>query len=182
MKNLLVLATFLIFASSLYSQSDKNVEENQFKVNFLAPSIEYEKGIRKNETLNFELGTGFALRGGSEIGTDFGFFPYVEGQYRYYYNMKRRVAKKKRIAANTGNYFSASILYTSGNSIFGDLDLSSNSNWFIGPLYGLQRTYKRGFNYGLEFGLGYYQNDVDGGVSARIDFSIGWVLNKNPKK
>ncbi len=174
---LLILLTFI--AISLKGQTDKNVEENQFKINFLAPSLELEKGTGKNTTLNFELGTGFALRAGSERSTEFGVFPYVEGQYRYYTNFNRRLSKGKNISGNSGNYIAMSLLYVSGNSIFGDLNLTSNNNLFVGPMYGLQRTSKSGFNFGLEFGAGYYKNDVDGGLAIRIDFSIGWVIGKN---
>jgi len=95
--------------------------------------------------------------------------------------MERRLLKGKNIDANTGNYIALSILYSSGNSIFGDLQLLSNNNLFLGPVYGMQRTYRSGFNFGLEFGVGYFQNDVDGGVSGRIDFNIGWVIGRNKK-
>lgn len=175
--------SFLMFTTlALRSQTDKNVEDHQFKVNFLAPSLEYEKGAGKNTTFNFELGTGFAFRSGSEIGSDFGFFPYAEGQYRYYTNFGRRISKDKNVAWNTGNYVAGSILYTSGNSILGDINLNSNTNFFVGPLYGLQRTSRSGFNFGLEVGAGYFQNDVDSGVSVRIDFNIGWVIGRNRGK
>jgi len=170
----------LLIASLSFAQVTKNVEENQFKINFLAPGLEYEKAIGKNTTLNFEIGTGFALRAGSERSTEFGVYPYVEGQYRYYTNFKRRLARDKNVSNNTGNYIAMSVLYVSGNSILGDLNFSSN-NLFVGPMYGLQRTSKSGFNFGLEFGAGYYENDVDGGLAVRIDFSIGWVIGKNKK-
>ncbi|WP_298487844.1 hypothetical protein [uncultured Maribacter sp.] len=162
------------------AQSSKNVEDNQFKINFLAPALNYEVGIQKNSTLSFELGTGFAIRGGSEVGTDFGFYPYLDGQYNYYYNLNRRIAKGKNIALNTGNYVAIKTSYYSGNSILGDLD--GNNYFFAGPIYGLQRTYKSGFNFELAGGVGYYKNDVDGGVSIEIDLSIGWVLFKKKNK
>ncbi|MDT0622298.1 hypothetical protein [Croceitalea vernalis] len=178
-----IISTFLchFLTSIVLSQSSYNVENNQFKVNFLAPSLEYEKGIGNDATINLELGTGFAIRTGSERSTEFGIYPYVESQYRYYTNMKRRLTKGKKISANSGNYLALSVLYVNGNSILGDLNLSNNSNLFVGPLYGLQRTSKSGFNFGLEFGSGYYQNDVDSGLAVRIDFSIGWVLGNKKK-
>jgi len=78
MKIITILLCFL-FNTIVLGQSNSNVENHQFKLNVIAPSLEYEKGTGNNTTLIFELGTGFALRSGSEIGTDFGFFPYVEG-------------------------------------------------------------------------------------------------------
>ncbi|WP_394970401.1 hypothetical protein [uncultured Croceitalea sp.] len=178
-KTFLILSILITF--SLRGQTDIYVEKNQFKINFLAPSLEYEKSTGQSTTLNFEIGTGFALRGGSERSTEFGIFPYVEGQYRYYTNFKRRLSKGKNISRNAGNYLALSILYVSGNPILGDLNLSSNNNLFVGPLYGLQRTSKSGFNFGVEFGAGYFQNDVHGGLGVRVDFSVGWVIGRNKK-
>ena len=181
MKTKLFLLT-LFMASMLAAQTSTNVEDHQFKINFLAPAFQYEKGIQKNSTLVFELGTGFIISGGSNRDTDFGVFPFVEGQYRYYYNMKRRQKKGKRIYANTGNYLAPTVRFTSGNSIFGRLNLISEYNLFLGGLYGFQRTSRSGFNFGVEFGAGYFENDFDNGFSGSIDFSIGWVLGMKKKK
>jgi len=173
---------FLCIAMPLVSnaQSSKNVEDNQFKINFMTPALNYEIGIQRNSTLCFELGTGFALRGGSEVRTDFGFYPYLEGQYNYYYNLDRRIAKGKNIALNTGNFIAIKTSYSNGKPILGDL--YGNNYFFIGPMYGLQRTYKSGFNFEIAGGVGYYKNDVDGGAAVEIDLSIGWVLFKKKNK
>jgi len=43
----------------------------------------------------------------------------------------------------------------------------------------LQRTYKRGFNFGIEFGAGYFNNNRGQGLNIGADFTIGWVPGKN---
>jgi len=167
-----------VFANA---QTTNKVENHQFKVDFIAPGFNYELGLNSKNTINFGAGIGFGFRSSSELGSDFGFYPAGEIQYRHYYNLKRRANKGKNTFANSGNYIAAAANYTSGRSIFGDLDLAYDNYLFIGPVYGLQRTYGKGFNFGLEFGAGYYQNDVDGGISLLADFSIGWVFGKKRK-
>lgn len=171
---------FIIFScfTLASAQSDNSVENHMVTINFLTPGLEYELGIGNSSTLDFSLGTGFALRGASEQGVDFGAYPFLKGQYRYYYNMDRRLAKGKNIAGNTGNYFGINSLVQSGNPLIGDLSLSSEYIFQLGGMYGFQRTYRKGFNFGIEGGVGYFENDVDGGVYVVLDFSIGWVLGK----
>jgi TATA-box binding protein (TBP) (component of TFIID and TFIIIB) len=111
MKSSLVLISLLLI-SLASAQSDKNVEDHQFKINFLFPGIIYEVGIQKNSTLKFKLGTAFVLGLNSESDVDFGFFPFVETQYRRYYNFNRRLKKVKNIESNTANYVGLTTVYT----------------------------------------------------------------------
>jgi hypothetical protein len=178
MKSSLVLISLLLI-SLASAQSDKNVEDHQFKINFLSPGIIYEVGIQKNSTLNFQLGAAFGLGLNSESDVDFGFFPIVETQYRHYYNFNRRLKKGKNTEKNTANYVGLTTVYTSGNAVLGDYDLDNSNNFFVRPIYGLQRTYKRGFNFGIEFGAGYFNNNRAQGITIGADFTIGWVMGKN---
>lgn len=175
------LAFSLLCISLLSAQGNKNVEEQQFKINFLSPAIVYEVGIQKNSTLYFELGTTFGLGLNSESDVDFGFFPLIETQYRHYYNFSRRLKKGKNIEANTANYVGLTTVYTSGDAILGDFNLDNSNNFFVGPVYGLQRTYKRGFNFGIEIGAGYFNNNGGQGIIIGADFTIGWVLGRKNK-
>jgi len=174
MKPIIILSIFL-GTLSLYGQ--KNVSEKQWKINVLPPSVSYEMGIAKNATLSADIGFGFGLRGGSERTTEFGIFPLAELGYRYYYNMDRRLENGKNISGNTGNYIGPLISYISGTSIFGDLSIANQL--FVGPVYGLQRTYKKGFSFNVELGAGYFENDVDGGLGVFVGFELGWVLRRN---
>lgn len=176
MKNLLVGAVFSIFASLVYAQSDKNVEGSQLQLSLPLPSILYELGVGKNSTTSLEAITGFGLRGCTDCKINFGVYPILRGQYRYYYNMERRLKKGKNITGNSGNYIAALVAYQNGSPIIGNLNTTTVLG--VGPVYGIQRTYKRGFFYRLEGGIAFVQDDFDEGVGLVLAARVGWVIRK----
>lgn len=172
----------LFFTSIMFSQaqSNSNVEKTQLQFGLPLPSILYEVGTGKNTTLSLEALAGFELRGCSGCETDFGIYPILRGQYRYYYNMERRLRKGKNISGNSGNYVAAVIGYQHGSPIIGNL---INTNTLgVGPVYGLQRTYRKGFFYRLEGGVAYFQDDFEDGIGLVLAARIGWVIGKRRRK
>ncbi len=165
-------------------QSVKNVAENQFKINFINPGIEYEFAVGNDATLDFGAGLQF-VAAGSGANFYYAFIPALNAQYRYYYNMERRLEKNKRIEGNTGNYLALSGNLFTADVIIGNVESGTGTAGFVGPIYGIQRTYPKGFNFGMEFGAGvYFQSDqnfrsIDSGFAPIISFSIGWVLGMN---
>lgn len=172
------LLSVLFFAFVLVSQAqyDKNVERMQFQLSFPMPGVLIENGASKNTTLSLEAITGFALRGCTGCKTNFGIYPIVRGQYRYYHNMKRRLEKKKNIASNSGNYIAAMVAYQHGSPLLGNLNTTPTIG--VGPVYGLQRTYSRGFFYRLEGGVNYVQDDFDEEFRLVLAARVGWTYNK----
>ena len=154
-------------------QTQKNVENNQFKVNFINPGLEYEFGIANDQTLDFGVGLQFGANS-----SGYAFFPSITGQYRYYYNFKRRLERDKRINGNSANYIAASGTLFIEEVIIGNLNSGDGYFGFAGPVYGIQRTYPKGFNFNLEFGFGYYFDNFldDDGFGPTVSFSIGWVI------
>ena len=173
---------FLFFASIVLVQAqyDKNVERTQLQLGLPMPSVLFEVGISKNSTTSIEAITGFALRGCTGCETNFGVYPILRGQYRYYYNMERRLRKKKNISGNSGNYVAALLAYQHGHPLVGNLFTSTTMG--AGPVYGLQRTYNRGFFYRLEGGVAYIQNDFDDGIGVVLAVRVGWTVRKKPRK
>lgn len=182
MKKLLFIAVLLLLTKG-FSQTDMNVEKNMFKVNFLMPGFEYEHGVTKNTTLQLKLGTSFTYE--STFGVESaGVFVNLEAQYRYYYNFDRRIRKEKNINKNSGNYLSLMTLYQPGQPILGNIR-DYNDAFVAGPVYGLQRTYNSGFNWGLETGVVFYSGRDHSGwfnddniVMPWLSISIGWVIGK----
>ena len=187
MKKILLIGVFVLVAKT-YSQTNKKVESSMIKINLIEPGFEYEKGISKSTTLKLGVHTSFLV--GSQLGTSgFGIFPRIEGQYRYYYNLNKRANKGKRTNYNSGNYISGVVFYQLENSILGN---SRNNSVFVaGPLYGLHRTYKNGFNWGFEAGLVGASNSFGhhfilehyeiGSIYPWANFSLGWVIKKKSK-
>lgn len=189
MKKLLLPIVFILFGKA-YSQTNDRVEPSMLKINFIEPGIEYEIGVTKRTTLKVGLQTSFLLKAQNDK-NEIALFPRIEGQYRYYYNLNRRLKKEKNISNNSGNYFSLMVFYQFKDAIIGDLKNLSNT-FFVGPLYGMQRTYKSGFNWGFDVGVGYTTDllshhfiDADNfnnDINPWGTFSVGWVIGGKKKK
>ncbi len=99
MKNSL-LFVFMIFTLLANAQNGK-VEKNQLKLNFLVPGIKYEAGLTDKTSITFGVGMGFSIIGGSNRDTEVSFFPFLESQYKYYYNFEKRTSKGKNTLNNS---------------------------------------------------------------------------------
>lgn len=166
----------LISISSIQGQT--KVEKEQLTINFLLPGVVYEVGLSPNSTLAAELTTGYAIRGCTGCNTEFGIYPIGRVQYRYYYNMNRRLSKNKNISGNSGNYLSPTVAVQSGKSIIGDLDYTSNFFLGFGAVYGLQRTSSKGFNFRFETGPAYFFDEFDNDIGLFLAIKLGWVVRK----
>ena len=100
----------LLFASCAMAQFGKNCELRQFKVNLINPGLEYEMALGVNTTLDIKAGLQVALDPLlPEVYEEFGFFPTVAVQYRYYYNFEARQRNRKAIYGNSANYIAPAV-------------------------------------------------------------------------
>ena len=178
MKKTLTIIFMLSIFISFAQNSSTGVKSQMFKVNLLTPGVEYEIGLTSKSSFNFGAETGFAIAGGSGRDTEFGFFPILEGSYRYYYNFDKRVRKNKRTDFNSANYLALASSIAFGDPILGDLEMSIDYQAAVGPVWGLQRTYNSKLNINLELGVGYAIDNQDSYVVPIIGFSLGWVIGK----
>lgn len=146
----------------------------------LGTGFRYELGLFKNVSASTSLTPGVAFyqegyTGGLAWNT----------RVRYYHNIEERLDINKNVIGNSADYLAL------GRSVFwGPLQLSQNLRndnqfaiEFFGGLYGLQRTFRNGFNFNAEVGFGYYQGDtVSDGYGPMLNFTLGWVLTKRKKK
>lgn len=172
-----ILLVFSLLAFSATAQESSNTAQNLFSVNFLLPGLEYETGLSNKTTLDLRLGSGFALNGGTGRETRFGIYPNFHAQYRFFYNFDRRFEKGKNTANNSANYIAFSTGIYSGKPIFGELEYNQDYMAEIGPVWGIQRVYRRGFKLDLHLGAGMGFNDAgDTFVSPLVSFRLGWLL------
>ena len=109
----------------------------------------------------------------------------MNNRYRYYHNFNRRIRKAKNVSGNSGNYIAAAQAI-----FFSQLRLTTNilgpddfNVGFYGMVYGVQRTYTKGFNFNAELGAGYYKGDgVDSGFGPMINLTLGWVATKRKSR
>lgn len=177
MKKLLLLAFCLFSFSSINAQDKASVEDGLFSVNILTPGLEYEYGLTNTTTLDLRAGSGIAFGTGSS-GNFFGIFPVFFTQYRYYYNLEKRLEKDKNIANNSANYIALSGSLQSGKPIIGNIEYTADYFGVIGPVWGLQRYYNGGFKLDLNLGAGYGFNESgDSFFSPIIGIRLGWLLS-----
>jgi len=157
-----------------------NLERHQFKLDLLSPGISYEIGLFRNQSISTSLGVGLAsYEEGYSIGLA------MNNRYRYYHNFTRRIAKGRNVYGNSGNYVAAAQAI-----FFSQLRITSNISGpddfnlgFYGLVYGLQRTYKNGFNFNAELGGGYYRGDgIPSGYGPLIGINFGWVATKRKSR
>ncbi|MGB6153424.1 MAG: hypothetical protein WBG48_15700 [Pricia sp.] len=191
MKKLILLAilSISIFSSlSLTAQVERrgnffdliNLERHQFKLNLFGPGLSYELGIFKDVSASTSFNPALAQY---QEGYTFGFAWHT--RVRFYHNFDRRIDLNKNVSGNSGNYISAA------RSIFwGPVQLFENIGppddfaiAFYGAVYGIQRTYKKGFNFNAEIGYGYYDGDgVANGHGPLLNFTFGWVATKRKSR
>lgn len=181
---LLVLVGLTVQSQS-YGVTEKgfgivNLERHQFRFDLLSPGISYELGLFKNVSASGGLGLGYATyEEGYAVGVT------LHTRVRYYHNFNRRIRNNKNVSGNSGDYFAAarSIFFSQGrlaSNIEGPDDFNLG---VFGAVYGIQRTYPKGFNFNLELGAGYYRGDgVPNGYGSLVNFTFGWVATKRKSR
>ncbi len=182
---LCLLLTVTIVQSQIRGVTEKgsgivNLERHQFKFDLFSPGISYEFGLFRNQSISTNLGLAAATY---EEGYAYGFA--MNNRYRYYHNFNRRIRMNKNVSGNSGNYIAAAQAI-----FFSQLRLSTNIEGpddfnlgFYGMVYGIQRTYSKGFNFNAELGAGLYKGDgVPDGYGPLINFTFGWVATKRKSR
>jgi hypothetical protein len=187
MKKFLCVNAMLLFLSVSYSQlyqekgpKPKIVENTLFRFNLLSPGFDFELGLFKNQTILGGVGLG-----GTYYNEGYTFGLGINAQYRYYYNLDRRIKNDKIIGGNSGNYIGAArSIFFSQLRISTDIDGPKDFNiGYYGLIYGIQRTYKKGFSFDISSGLGYYLGDgIPSGYGPILNLKFGWVLTKRKSK
>lgn len=157
-----------------------NLERHQFKFDLFSPGISYELGIVKNVSASGGLGLGYATyEEGYAVGIT------LHTRLRYYHNFNRRLRNNKTVSGNSGDYFGAarSIFFSQARlatNIEGPKDFNLG---VYGLVYGIQRTYPKGFNFNAELGAGFYKGDgVLDGYGPLVNFTFGWVATKRKSR
>jgi len=182
---LLALCLFPVLSTAQWQERGgtfdlAHLERHQFKFNLLSPGFTYEFGLFKNQSVSTNLGLALATY---EEGYVFGLAS--NNRYRYYHNFNRRDRMGKNTSGNSGNYIAAAqAIFFSQLRITTDVEGPDDFNLgFYGMVYGIQRTYEKGFNFNLELGAGYYKGDgVLNGYGPLFNFTFGWVATKRKKK
>ncbi|AWK06713.1 hypothetical protein HYN56_21765 [Flavobacterium crocinum] len=181
-KNYLLLILFVLFINAVKAQEDApvSVVKHQFKINpLLSPGFVYEYGFSAKNTLYSEFSTIIGYRHNSYYDESTWYFiPRISEQFRHYYNLEKRAAKGKRTDHNSGNFVALYTDYSfqsiSTNKLFSEYCPSFS----VGPVWGIQRTYKRKLNIDLNLGVGVTTDRNETEVLPIANFTLGWVIGK----
>ncbi len=161
------------------AQFGKNCELRQFKINIINPGIEYEMALGVNATFDIKVGLQVTLDPStSDIYQDFGFYPAVATQYRYYYNFEKRQRNRRQIYGNSANYVAPAVAVFALGSRTIENEVVKGAFGYAGLVAGLQRSYNSGFNFSIDAGAAYYIGPFKGGIYPVANLSIGWIFSE----
>ncbi|MDG1572197.1 hypothetical protein OZ410_07705 [Robiginitalea sp. M366] len=147
------------------------LEPGKLQLNLLMPGLQYELGLLPNLTVGAEIGLGLATpREGYSLA------PAYRAFSRYYHNLKARQAGGKTVSGNSGNYFAITFNhYFTKLELAGNMDNEGRDLIFLGPVYGLQRSYGNGFSFSVDAGAGFYfRNRISSGIGPSVHLRLGW--------
>lgn len=185
MKSKLLILLFGVLATLSYSQEKSDVKtEKVWRVNFLNPSIELELPVEKRATFSIGLGIGYGVPY-DEISNSpyneflYSFNPFLDIQYKKFYNFNKRKANNLNTDNNSGDFLSIRFL-TRGNTIESNFTRTSDFDFAIGPTWGIQRKYGKNFHLLFDIGPQYYfdTNGNDGFFPIMLQLNLGFDLRK----
>ena len=181
-KNLLILI-FGILTTLNYAQEKIDIKtEKVWRVNFLNPAIELEIPVSKKATFSASFGIGYGAPY-DKISVSpyneflYSFNPFLDLQYKRFYNFHKRKSKNLNTDNNSGNFVSLRVL-TRGNTIESNFTRSSNFDFAFGPTWGIQRKYGKNFHLLFDIGPQYYFDaNGNGGIwPIMIQLNLGFNL------
>lgn len=183
MKKKLFLIVAVLFRLTCYSQENKDTNvQNTFRITFISPGIEYELALTKNSTIAANAGLTIPVSYPNQDIEGSGFFyyvaPFVDLSYKRFYNREKRLANKKNIAFNSGNYWSARLLTNFKEIYAHNISRTDNISFAVGPTWGLQRAYGK-VHFLFDIGPVYYFDTK--GNSGFFPFMVQLNLGYNLK-
>lgn len=187
MKNLLLTIVFSCLIISVKSQN-ASVEKSIFGVQtgFLGIWGHHEAKLSNQIVLRGELGFDTGIWGGDyydKIG--FLLAPVITAEPRWYYNLNKRVHKKRRIDGNSGNFLSLKTSYHPDWFVISNYDnINVISDISFIPTWGIKRNIGKYLNYETGIGLGYQYFfakqagylENEGNLALNLHLRIGFRL------
>lgn len=210
MKSTIVVLFFIVTTCTLSAQetiqtSNKadsskatapSVSDNFLGLHFLltATGLNYERKLANRHTFSIQTQLAYSVavsatktyysNGTSKSSSSayFAVLPQVAVNYRFYYNLAKRVNRGKSIFGNSGNYFT--VIATFGfKPIYSNYQNKFSFVTTVGPAWGLHRTYKKNVDINFSIGLGYGYNNSSGSYLAGIgNFTFGYVFLPKRRK
>lgn len=168
-KSPITFVLLFLLSAKLFSQ-EPTVEKSIWGIQIIKPpfALYNETKLYNNIALRTELNFGLYYE---NAGESWAVFPSLHAEPRYYYNLKRRLNKNKRIDGNSANFLSLVCGYQPPFAIKSK-DTRVNPSLYFIPTYGLKRKIGKHFNFEFAFGIGY---------SIAFKENIDWLTQKESK-
>lgn len=180
---ILSIITIIIVMACFHNGSAQNSEphsslENVWRVKFINPGVEYELPAGITTSFIFNAGIGY---GGSypELGRGSGFqyviAPFIDVEFRKYYNREKRFSKGRSVRYNSGNFVSVRAI-GNGWAIAENVNRKDDLDFAIGPTWGLQRNYDK-LHFLMNLGPTYYFNTIGNSGFYPLMLQLNFGLN-----
>lgn len=157
-----ILVSFVFLSASTTSQtifrndSTHTVTTLMLNIHAIEPALNFQYGFANRFSLVAQIGiTGGVITSFSN--NQFNLFYYLSpkavGQFRYYYNVDRRVRQGKVTSRNSANFIGLHTSYVF-RPILKNFSDPYPSRFLIGPVWGVQRTSRGGVNFNFYTGPG----------------------------
>jgi len=178
----------MLLIGSLGMAQDLSVEKSVFGAQIGLVGIWVHNEFRMSNELAFrtELGLDSGIWYEDYYG-DFGFLmaPVITVEPRWYYNIKKREAKGKRLDGNGFNFLSLRISYHPDWFLISSEDVDFVSDISFVPSWGIRRNLGKHFNFETGAGIGYryvfsqdsgFEDDYDE-ITVNLMFKIGYKFS-----
>lgn len=160
---------------------EPSLEKTITVLNFISIGVSQEIRLNSLESFHLSLSTGGTFNSTNSVTNpntstlNYALFLVPKADFRHYYNFSKRLLNNKNITQNSGNYLALRLSYelpvlTGGNPVY-NRNLVS-----IGPVWGMQRSYKGGICLGLSVGPGVSFNDSRAFATVLSQFHLGIIL------
>ena len=182
-----VLLVIFLLKGTLSFTQDLSVEKSIFGAQIGLLGVWVHNEFRMSNELAFRTELGFDSGiwyqdGGYYSNYGFVMAPVISVEPRWYYNMKKREGKEKRLDGNAFNFLSLWISYHPDWFVFSNEDVDLVSDISFIPSWGIRRNLGKHFNFETGAGIGYrYVFSKDSGFEDDYDeivinmmFKIGY--------
>jgi hypothetical protein len=116
------------------------------RFNFINPEIEYEHSLSEKSKLSANVGFGISMSYPelTNFQPDHTFFlsPFIDLQYKFFYNVDRRILKNKNVDYNSGDFVGIKFNRRE-REVNATLVRTDNIDFSVGPMWGIQRSFNK---------------------------------------
>ena len=151
-------------------------------INAINPGVEFEMPVFSKSTISANIGVGYGnmyentTRNWATGELIYMIAPFIDVEYKYLYNINKRVSKGKKVDFNSANFISLRCLGR-GSDLKSNFTRYEDYDFAIGPNWGIQRSFSR-VHLLLEVGAIYYTDGTRNGFAPSLQFNLGYNLFK----